>query len=146
MSSDRGVLDYSFSKDRLSKGWSYPVKRSKLDEALTEAGVSSVCSVGYTRDDRPLSDPHRPPLEVQYHGEEVPYAIAGLCVISVKSVPSESRHAIATALEERLADIARWIAGIPERDPTWRAESHSLAAIVSEGNSLQLEERGPYRQ
>ncbi len=39
MPDDREPLDYPFTKARLPKGWSYPLKRSRLDLALLEAGV-----------------------------------------------------------------------------------------------------------
>jgi hypothetical protein len=142
MSDARDPVAYSFSKDRLAKGWSYPMKRSALDHALFEAGATSVASVTFSRDTRPLSHPHRPPLSVQYHGENAPYAMAGCCVISVKSVPSESRFIIAEALATRLGDVARWIANIVEQTPTWRAEGHGLLATVI-GGELRLEEELP---
>lgn len=109
-------LGYSVSKDRLTRGWSYPLKRSLLDRALTEAGVSNVSSVTYVLDTRPLSDPHRPPLSVTHMG------LAGRCTITVRSVPSESRLGVAEALTDLLGDIARWIAGVDDREPTWRSQ------------------------
>jgi hypothetical protein len=128
-------LGYEFSKDRLTRGWSYPVKRSHLDRALIEAGISAVSHVTYNLDTRSLSDPHRPPLAVAYMGSP-------RFMIFVKSVPSDVQPNVAQALEERLSDVAEWMASIHDRPPTWRSEWHTLRVILT-GDGLQLAEDPP---
>jgi hypothetical protein len=125
MNDPTNPLGYSISKDRLRPGWSYPVKRSLLDRALIEAGVTSVSNVTYVLDTRPLSDPHRPPLSVTYLG------MAERCMITVRSVPAESRLSVADALAKRLGDVAQWIASVNDRTPTWRSEWHQIHAILT---------------
>jgi len=125
MNDPTNPLGYSFSKARLTRDWSYPLKRSLLDRALIEAGVTGVSHVTYLLDTRPLSHPHRPPLSVTYLGHD------GRCMIEVRSVPSESRLSVADELAKVLADVAQWIASIDDQVPTWRSEWHQIHAIFT---------------
>ena len=45
-------MNYLFSKDKLPKGMSYPLKRSAFDAALQEANVRDLCLVDYLRRQR----------------------------------------------------------------------------------------------
>jgi hypothetical protein len=136
-------LAYYLHKDQLARGWSYPLKRSRLDDALIEAGVSNVASVFYSLVMTPLSERGTNPLTVQYGGEAVPSTHPGDVSIFVQSVRSDQRATIADGLEKVLGDIARWIAATKQREPTWRTESHSLYVAVVEGEATLRE--GPPR-
>ena len=91
-------LAYYFDNDRLARGWSYPVKRSRLDGALAEAGSSNVAAVFYSLVMTPLSERGTRPLTVQYGGEVVPSTHPGDVSIYVWSVRSEQRATIADGL------------------------------------------------
>jgi hypothetical protein len=133
-------LAYYFHKDRLARGWSYPLKRSRLDDALVEAGASNVASVSYSLVMTPLSERGAHPLTVQYSGEAVPSTHPGDVSIYVQSVRSKQRAPIAGGLEKVLGDIARWIVATTQREPTWRTESHSLDVNVVEGEATLRED------
>src|ERR671916_847660 len=65
-------IDYFFRKDRLTRGWSYPLKRSRLDQALVEWGASNVASVFYSLVMTPLARRDNGPVAVVYNGEAMP--------------------------------------------------------------------------
>ena len=136
-------LVYSFRKDRLTRGWSYPIKRSRLDEALIDAGASNVAGVLYSLVMTPLPGRGTGPLTVQYQVEAVRGSQPGEVSIYVQSVPSDQRATVGDALAKVLGDVAGWIAATRSRAPTWRTESHSLYAAVLDGEATLRE--GPPR-
>lgn len=67
---------YYFLKDRLPKGWSFPLGRGVLDAALESAGVTSVAFVRYRLHGGSLrGEQYRWPLRVEF-GREEPGSIA----------------------------------------------------------------------
>lgn len=138
--------DYGFHKDRLTGGWSYPLKRSLLDEALVSAGATNIASVFYSLVMTPMDDRRTGPLTAQYQGDAMPSHWAGRVSIYVQTVPSEIRREIADALLAVLGDVARWIAGTTEREPTWRAASHSLSVFIDDGSATLREAAPAFRR
>src|SRR4051812_36107368 len=100
-------IGYSFRKDPLARGWSYPVKRSRLDQALVAAGASNVAWVFYSLVMTPLGRRVNGPVAVLYRGESMP-STPGEVLIFVQSVPSVERATVANGLENVLEDVARW--------------------------------------
>jgi hypothetical protein len=138
--------DYGFHKDRLTRGWSYPLKRSLLDEALVSAGATNIAAVFYSLVMTPMDDRRAGPLTAHYHGDDTPSHWAEQVSIYVETVPSENRREIADALLTVLGDVARWIAGTTEREPTWRAASHSLYVFVDDGSATLREAAPAFRR
>ncbi len=139
-------LAYSFRKDRLPRGWSYPLKRSRLDEALIDAGASIVAGVFYWLVMTPLSERGTGPLTVQYQGEAMLGTHPGEVSVYVQSVPSDQRATVADGLAKVLGDVARWIVATKQRAPTWRTESHSLYVAVVDGETTLREEPARFRR
>src|SRR5436305_15301565 len=97
--------EYTFSKETLPRGLSFPLKRSLLDAALTDAGVLKVHEVYYSRRRRDLV------LWAHHCSEGLRnWAGAGLSSIMIYAVPSQDRHTIETALlSEVLPRLMRWL-------------------------------------
>lgn len=133
---DGGALDYLFAKDKLPKGWSYPLRRSVLNVALEAAGVTRLFSVrfsygGGTQLVRPL--------RVQFGGDQPRRLPGGTASITVYAVPSAERRSSMAALESKLAIVCDWIRGAETAPPTWRMFSHELIVELHDGQACVVE-------
>jgi hypothetical protein len=126
---------YIFEKATLGSGWSYPLKRSVLDAALSSAGVTSVFEVRFQ------GGPHKriPPLVVTHVGVAAPYGAAGKVRISVTAVRSVERQAVMSALEAELPTICGWIKAAEAASMTWRDQGHQLVAELHDGQIVLAE-------
>ncbi|MGH9939486.1 MAG: hypothetical protein ACREAM_24870, partial [Blastocatellia bacterium] len=83
--------EYSFSKSKLPRGYSYPLKRGLLDEWLDEAELTKIANVHYCfnlKSDNFI-------LQGDYFGEaHKSWAGAGLSSIWLWAVRSEERKVI----------------------------------------------------
>jgi hypothetical protein len=97
--------EYEFiGKSRLTRGFSFPLKRSVLDAHLNDCGIKSVTGVAYCGP----ADDHRV-LGADYHGPRNRRMVHTLN-IWVNAVPSAIRHHVAQRLEkELLAKLVDWI-------------------------------------
>jgi hypothetical protein len=129
---DAGTRGYFYGKDKLPEGWSYPLKRSVLDEALESAGVTSVVSVR-------CHYGGSPPLGVEFTGEEARNLFSGKVSITVRAVPSAERRATMAELESTLAVVCDWIRSAEDAAPTWRMTGHALAVEISDGHAAVVE-------
>lgn len=136
----RDPLGYSFQKHRLAQGWSYPLKRSLLDQALVKAGALNVASVSYCLVMSALDERRTGTLIAQYRGAAMPGPGPGEVSIYVLSVPSIQRADVALGLANALAGVARWIYATEHREPTWRTESHGLHVTVVDGETTLRED------
>jgi hypothetical protein len=131
---------YNFLKDRLPKGWSYPLGRSVLDAGLASAGVTSVMFVRYMLYGGSLrGEEYRWPLRVQFDREDAACAASGKVSITVCAVRAAERAATRTELEAKLPVICDWIRRAETAAPTWRMAPHILAIEVSDGQARLVE-------
>jgi hypothetical protein len=121
-------MNYSFSKDKLPKGASYPLKRSFLDAALEQANVKDLVFVNYLRNQR--SDEV---MRADYHGNHRrDYFASGKTSVTVYSVPSEQRAATESSLlNEGVKAIVQWLEKAEAAGNTWRSVDHQLVLEFS---------------
>jgi len=122
---------YAFSKDELLKTLSYPLKRSLLDSALRSAGVyDAVYSVRYLG---------RPYLNAVLYVSFAPdwqghQTVRGRCLITVRAVQSEQRHAAEQRLvAEGLPILCRWLTKTRTEGNVWRGTEHELTFEIQDG-------------
>ena len=99
-------LTYVFNRAKLPSGLSFPLKRSVLDTALREAGVSAVHCVYFS-----LQQGGRIVMRADYCGEgHRGRAAAGRASITLFAVPSaERQEAEACLLTEVLPRLVGWL-------------------------------------
>jgi hypothetical protein len=128
-------MDYSFSKDKLPKGTSYPLKRSHLDAALEQANVKNLVIVSYLRKQRPNEV-----MRADYHGEYLQGFVAGKAWLTIYSVPQEQRAATESALlNEGIPAIVKWLLKAETERNTWRAVNHALVLEFDLRSLVQIE-------
>lgn len=136
------ALEYLFRKDRLPTGWSYPLKRSVLDDRLRAAGVTSVWSVRYRRTGGGVAGAgFATPLRLRFDPEDGRVWGSGQVSIVVYAVPSSLRRPTMTRIEENLAAMCDWILGAQFAAPTWRMTGHELRLEIRDSHARVLEER-----
>jgi len=117
---------YGFSKGKLRRGLSYPLKRSLLDSALQRASVyGAVYSVRYLENlALPLVlDAHFVAVGSKWHS-----TVVGRSLVSLHAVPSIKRHAVeGLIVTEALPALCEWLAGTQSEQDSWRAMPHSIA-------------------
>jgi hypothetical protein len=103
------TLAYAFDKKKVPRGLSFPLKRSVLDAALLEAGVSRIHGVYYW-----LRHNSQIVMRADFCGEgRRGWAAAGLTSLTVYAVPSAQRQATEAALvSEVLPQMVRWLKGL----------------------------------
>ena len=128
-------MDYSFNKDKLPKGTSYPLKRSHLDAALEQANVKNLVFVSYLRQQRPNEV-----MRADYHGEHLKVGSAGSASLTIYSVSGEQRAATESALlHEGIPAIIKWLLKAEAAGNTWRAVDHALVLEFSPPSLVQIE-------
>jgi hypothetical protein len=125
---------YGFSKDKLPKAFSYPLKRSLLDAALGEASVrDAVYSVRYVfgRGTGPTT------LDAMFVPESSPHAhdsVRGRSLITVWAVPNEERKACEDLLvADGLPKLCHWLSKSLNAGNVWRGTAHDLALVARDG-------------
>jgi hypothetical protein len=122
---------YAFSKDRVGRELSYPLKRSLLDSALHLASVyKAVYSVRYlgNRNSTVVLDASFTP---EWRGHPT---VRGRCLITVWAVPSQERHAAEQLLvAEGLPILCRWLAKTRSEANAWRGIEHMLNFEIQDG-------------
>jgi len=127
------ITQYGFSKDKLPKGFSYPLKRSLLDAALNEApAMDAVYSVRY------LYGRGRGPATIdalfspERNGAHV--SVSGKSLITVWAVPSADRKPCEDILiAEGLPILCRWLAQSSYAGNVWRSTAHELILVMHDG-------------
>jgi hypothetical protein len=130
-SETRDTEPYSFSKDKLPKMLSYPLKRSLLDFALQSAGVyDAVYSVLYVG---------RPYLNMVLHASFTPDwkghpTVRGRCLIIVRAIRSDERLAAEQLLlGEGIPILCRWLRRTQHEGNVWRSTEHTLTLEIENG-------------
>ena len=125
-------MDYSFTKAKLPRGTSYPLKRSRLDAALEQAGLKNVLRVTYLRQQR-----RNEVMRADYHGEHLR---GGYTSLTVYSVPGDERAATEFALlKEGIPAIIQWLLKAETERNTWRAVNHELVLKFDLRSLVQIE-------
>jgi len=124
---------YGFSKDKLPKAFGYPLKRSLLDAALSEASVmEAVYSVRYL-----FGQGKGPTTLDAWFVPEQSYAhasVVGRSLITVWAVPSDRRKSCEDLLvAEGLPILCKWLAQTLHAENVWRSTTHDLSLVVQNG-------------
>lgn len=127
-------LDYGFHKNPIPSGWSYPLKRSVLDAALVEAGLTEIFTVSYIVFVGSMQGQRYSRLmDVVWNGLAGSNFASGLFSITVGAIPAAERHVTSQALESALPDICAWMQRALESPPTWRDTDRTLNIEVHDG-------------
>jgi hypothetical protein len=129
----------SYEKDRLPPGWSYPLGRDRIAEALRDAGAV----LGSLRLWGPGRPPHAQPYSVcrvMWAGDSqadyfglVPVGRSRLHM-SWDAVPGEHRKAVADLLEGgTLRQVCEWATRALNRGNVWSATRHELVVTYADG-------------
>ena len=88
-------LQYSFSKSKIPRSFSYPLKRSLLDAGLVRSSISRIFHVFYN-----MRHGGNIVMRADFMGEGhgFPPFSAGKSSLTVYAVPSQEKHAIETLL------------------------------------------------
>jgi hypothetical protein len=121
---------YWFSKDKLPRTLSYPLKRSLLDAALRSASVfETVYSMRYLRGRNDCAV-----LEATFHPEQSRDFGAGKVLITVWAVEGHERQAAEQLLlAEGLPALCRWLTKMRAEGNVWRGARHGLTLKISGG-------------
>jgi hypothetical protein len=131
------VEPYAFSKAKLPKELSHPLKRSLLDAALRSASVyETVWFVRYLgrQNGNTVMDAHFGP-------EQYSYAAAGKVMLTLWAVPAKGRHVTEDLLlNHGLPSLCRWLARSRSEGNVWRGSAHSLT-LERAGETLRCTEQ-----
>ena len=121
---------YWFSKDKIPRTLSYPLKRSVLDKALERASVKGdVYSVRY------LGHQNRTTvLSSLFSPEPHPYHGAGKSLITVWAVaPQQRRQAEQVLVADGLPLLCNWLLRAERAGNVWRSTGHELRLDIDAG-------------
>ena len=126
-------LGYRFSRSKVPRGFSYPMKRSVLDAAIAARGVHSVASVVFYFQRGPESI-----LTVTYTGEQNDGILKpGTFSIWIYAVPSIERSTVQESIMRFVIPTALdWIVEIDHAGNVRRTGNHHFAARLIEGEAL----------
>ena len=132
------VEPYSFTKDKLPKTLSYPLKRSHLDAALRSAsvyaGVYAVCYVLGRRNDSLILDAFYSPEQDTSFG-------AGRVLVRIWSVPRDQRYRTEQIfVGEGLPTLCGWLLKAQTEGNVWRGRAHHLTLSIRNGKLCLVEE------
>lgn len=118
------MLEYSFSKNKIPIGYSYPLKRSVLDKLLNEAKLTKIGNVYYCfnlKSDDLI-------LRGDYFGEAYKgWASVGLSSIWLWAVSSENRKEIETThIQKAVPKLIEWLQKAEAEGNVWRANSRHI--------------------
>ena len=131
------LMEYSFHKNKLPKGFSYPIKRSVLDEFLISAHLKQLVSVTYSfynRSDDVIT-------RVSFSGESHRgWSGVGQSSITIQAVPSEQRKEVeGLMVGEVLPDMCLWLRNAEAEGNAWRAKSRHLVFRYVDGGISRSE-------
>lgn len=109
-------MDYGFTKNKVPKGFSYPLKRSLLDKTFEEYEVSQIFVVYYS-----LRTGGDIVIRADYQGEGKQNFATGKTSVTVYAVPSEERKTTEDLLiEQGLSVLMKWIKNVENSDEGFR--------------------------
>ena len=130
-------MEYGFYKYKLPKGYSFPLKRSVLDEYLEAAKIEKVSQIYFSF--------HRNTdniiLRSDFFGEaHKGSAGAGFSSITLSAVTSDKRKEIEIVLIEKvLPALCEWLIFSEKAGNAWRGKSRHLVFRYSDGNLIKSE-------
>ncbi|MHA7305691.1 hypothetical protein ACX80E_10660 [Arthrobacter sp. TMN-49] len=133
-----------YERDKLPKGWAYPLGRDELSAALVSAGVR-LSSLDFSRSDR-IKSAHLYVMQV-YWPSDAQANYFGLrdhesnpLTMSLRAVPSELRQEIGRQLRDGWLDEAiKWVKQAPSKGNAWTATEHWWNVIHKPDGTLMLE-------
>jgi len=117
-------LQYSFSKLKIPRGWSYPLKRSLLDAWLVNPSINRIFHVFFN-----MRHTGNIVMRADFMGEGhgFPPSSAGKSSLTVYAVPSQEKHDNETLLaREGLPRVCAWLQCVEQAGNAWRAKNHSI--------------------
>jgi hypothetical protein len=138
--SERQVESYSFSKDKLPKALSYPLKRSLLDAALRSSSVyETIWYVHYSG-----RQYRNTVLRAHFHPEPYSYAACGKVMLTVWAVPRNERKITEELLvRDGLPLLCQWLAKTKLKGNSWRGFVH-IIDFERKGTTLRVVEPGEH--
>lgn len=135
----------TYNRDKLPKGWAYPLGRDEIKDALISKGVH-LTDLSFDR-----THPHmreaRNILSTYWNSDTWGKYFRGrghesyLPPLRLGSVPSEQRLEIGQELREVWLDKAlNWIQQAPDRGNVWTASSHFWAVSLTPDGALTHDE------
>jgi hypothetical protein len=127
-------LGYQFSRHKVPRGFSYPMKRGVLDAAIAARGLQSVASVVFYFRRAPESI-----FTVTYTGEQNDGILKpGTFSIWIYAVPSSERSKVQESIMRSVIPSALdWIVEIDHAGNVRRTGNHHFAAQLIEGEALR---------
>lgn len=124
-------LDYPFSKDKIGRGRSYPLRRSLLDQAFFESDLTQIHYVRYIHGGQPTTTI----IDSEFCGEtHRGSAGAGFWWIRVWSIASTERQQIEKLMVEIvLPRLMAWLKEIEQAGNVRRATSRCFRADYVDG-------------
>ncbi len=121
-------MSFQFAEDPLPTDLRYPLNRGLLTSALGAAGIDNVQRALFTRQkrqERVLQADFWPTGPVTDQGS---FFAPGKASISVFAVSETEADAIRKMIvDSALSQLCVWLRKAEAAEPTWRAESHSIA-------------------
>jgi hypothetical protein len=128
-------LQYSFSKAKIPRGSSYPLRRSLLDAALVSSSVTEVFHVFYF-----MRHSGNIVMRADFLGEGYGFTLGGRISVTLYSVPSREKHQIEALLKtEGLPRVCAWLQRVQQAGNAWRAKNHSIV-LEFVSNALKISE------
>lgn len=132
------TLAYEYSKMKLpKKGFSYPVKKTELDKALENAGVTDIRRIGFAFSSKKALDGREYVLEAYTQGEsrqgywskESPHLIVG-------AVPSSLKKEISELIAKKglLPSLAKWLKELEKGGSVRRDKDQFFKVYYDDGN------------
>jgi hypothetical protein len=126
-------LDYQFSRHKVPRGFSYPMKRSLLDPAIAERGIKSIRSVVFF-----FSRSRESVVAVNYTGEQNAGILQpGTFSFWIYAVRSTERSIIQESIMRLVLPPALdWIVELDHAGNVRRTGNHHFAARLIDGQAV----------
>src|SRR5215218_8531361 len=116
------MMIYSFDKHKLPRGFSFPLNRTVLDTALSEAHITQVDCVYYW-----LRHSGDIVLRADYRREASQMRAAGQASITLYAVPSKERRETQILLiHQALPQLCTWLQAAQQAGNVWRGNDHTI--------------------
>lgn len=152
LTEQKGVTAYDFRKEALTKGLSYPIKRTDLNEAIIASRNNEIDSVYYARSSQSAVWYRRKPTDATSSGKwgkgelllRALYRVRhekSCLSIDVCGVPSTETGRLKPHIRKViLPTMCEWLAMAKSADPQWRSQEHSLSICWRFGKLLIFRE------
>jgi hypothetical protein len=128
-------MEYAFSKDKLPKQLSYPLKRSFLDKVLEESGTKRIEWVSYY-----IRAGGNVVIRANFIGEAHKTPTIGKIGLTIYAIPTlEKRRVEELLIEKGLPKFIDWLKKIEVAGEGWRSKTR-LFEIHFENDELSFAE------